>query len=153
MSDPGGLDNKNLTNVGCTVEECRIISLPKILDDRGNLTFIEGGHHIPFTIQRVYWIYDVPGGEVRAGHAYKQSHEFIIGLSGSFDVVLNDGITEKIFSLNRSYFGLYVPSMIWRELENFSTNALCMILSSSAYSEEDYIRNQQDFLYLRGVTK
>ena len=104
----------------------RIINLPKIEDQRGNLTFVEELNHIPFKIKRVYWIYDVPGGEVRGGHAYKKNQEFIIALSGSFDVIINDGNRRKKFSLNRSYYGLYVPNMLWRSLENFSTNSLCL---------------------------
>ena len=122
-----------------------IIQLPKILDQRGNLSFIEGNKHIPFEIKRVFWVYDVPGGEIRGGHAYQENREFIIALSGSFDVILNDGKKEQRFSLNRSYYGLYVPNMIWRHLENFSTNALTLVLSSTYYSEEDYIYNFEDF--------
>jgi hypothetical protein len=123
----------------------QILKLPKIEDDRGNLSFIEGEKHIPFAIKRTYLIYDVPGGEVRGGHAYKNLSEFIIALSGSFDVVLDDGNNEKVFSLNRSYYGLYVPKLIWRSLENFSTNSLCMILASTRYDEKDYIRNYEIF--------
>jgi hypothetical protein len=130
-------------------DETRIISLPKILDDRGNLTFIEGGIQIPFEIKRAYWIYDVPGGGIRGGHAYKLLQEFIVALSGSFDVILDDAKGKKTFTLNRSYYGLYVPKLLWRSLENFSTNALCMILSSNTYSESDYIRNYDDFLKLK----
>ena len=126
-----------------------IIQLPKILDPRGNLSFIEEQNHIPFQIKRTYLIYDVPGGEKRGGHAYHQLNEFIVALSGSFDVVLNDGNKEQCYSLNRSYFGLYVPKMIWRSLENFSTNSLCMILASEAYNETDYIRDYQSFCDLR----
>lgn len=125
--------------------QARIISLPKILDDRGNITFIESENHVPFKIMRSYWIYDVPGGETRGGHAYKDLHEFIIAISGSFDVVLDDGNERKTFTLNRSYFGLYVPNMIWRELENFSTNSLCLILASEHYNPEDYIRDYAAF--------
>lgn len=124
----------------------QIITLPKISDDRGNLSFIEEGQHIPFKIERVYWIYDVPGGEVRGGHAYKELYEVIIALSGSFDVVVSDGKEEKIFSLNRSYYGLLVPKMMWRRLENFSTNSLALILASNAYDENDYIK---DFEYYK----
>ena len=124
----------------------RIIQLPKILDQRGNLSFLEGGKHIPFEIKRVFWVYDVPGGETRGGHAYYESEEFIIALSGSYEVVLHDGKNEQRFSLNRSYYGLYVPKMIWRHLENFSTNALALVLSSSKFSEADYIRNFDDFI-------
>lgn len=125
---------------------CRIINLPKIEDDRGNLSFIEEMTHIPFKIKRVYWIYDVPGGQIRGGHAYKSLHEFIVAISGSFDVVLDDGKEKNVFPLNRSYFGLYVPNMIWRSLENFSTNALCLILASDKYDKSDYIRNYDTFL-------
>ena len=129
-------------------DNVKIINLPKIEDPRGNLSFIEGNNHIPFSIKRVYWIYDVPGGQYRGGHAYKELHEFIVALSGSFDVVLDDGKEKKKFSLNRSYYGLYVPNMIWRSLENFSTNALCMILASRHYSVDDYIRDYDEFLKL-----
>jgi len=122
-----------------------IIQLPKILDERGNLSFLESNRHIPFEIKRVFWIYDVPGGETRGGHAYRESQEFIIALSGSFDVVLNDGKNEQRFSLNRSYYGLYVPKMTWRLMENFSTNSLALVLSSTKYSEDDYIWEYDDF--------
>jgi len=115
--------------------EIRIIELPKIEDDRGNLSFIEEKTHIPFKIKRSYWVYDVPGGEVRGSHAFKDSEEFIVALSGSFDIVLNDGTVERKFSLNRSYYGLYVPRMIWRRIENFSTNSLALVLSSVPYDE------------------
>lgn len=128
------------------IENCRIISLPKILDQRGNLTFFEGNNHIPFDIARVYWIYDVPGGATRGGHAYKQLEEVFISLSGSFDVVLEDGYKKRTFSLNRSYLGLYAPAMIWRNLENFSTNAVCMIAASRPYSPDDYIVDYEEFL-------
>lgn len=123
----------------------RLINLPKITDPRGNLSFFESGVHIPFEIKRTYWIYDVPGGEVRGSHAFKESQEFIIALSGSFDVVLNDGNNEKKFSLNRSYNGIYVPNMIWRRLENFSTNSLALIVSSIKYDVTDYIRDFNEF--------
>jgi len=122
-----------------------IINLPKILDPRGNLSVIEESNHIPFPIKRVYWIYDVPGGEYRGSHAYKETEEFIVALSGSFDVVLHDGTKEQKFSLNRSYNGVYVPKMYWRKLENFSTNSLALILSSTAYDESDYIRDFENF--------
>lgn len=125
-----------------------IINLPKIEDPRGNLSFIEENNNIPFSIKRVYWIYDVPGGQFRGSHSYKELHEFIVALSGSFDVVLDDGNVKKTWTLNRSYYGLYVPNMIWRSLENFSTNALCMILASRHYSVEDYIRDYDEFLEL-----
>jgi len=129
-------------------EISRIIELPKIINEKGNLSFVEELFHVPFEIKRVYWIYDVPGGEIRGGHAYKTLNEFIIALSGSFDVVLHDGNEEKKFSLNRSYYGLYVPKMYWRKLENFSTNALSLVLASDYYSEMDYIRNFNDFIKL-----
>ena len=130
-----------------TLADAHIINLPKISDPRGNLTFIEGdGRHIPFDIKRAYWIYDVPGGEKRGGHAYRTNEEFIIALSGSFDVVLDDGTERKTFSLNRSYFGLYVPSMVWRQLENFSTNGVTLILASTQYAPEDYIRDYDAFV-------
>lgn len=125
--------------------EIKLINLPKILDDRGNLSFIEEEKHFPFVIKRVYWIYDVPGGEIRGGHAYKTNNELVIALSGSFDVILNDGIKETKYSMNRSYYGLLVPQMIWRQLENFSTNSLTLILSSSEYDEKDYIRDFYEY--------
>lgn len=124
----------------------RIINLPKIEDNRGNLSFIEEGNHIPFKINRVYWIYDVPGGEFRGSHAFKKSEEFIVAISGSFDVILYDGNEEKHFSLNRSYYGLYVEELVFRRLENFSTNSLALILASTTYDENDYIRNYDEFL-------
>ena len=123
----------------------RIIELPKFLDKRGNLSFIEGFKQIPFKIERTYWIYDVPGGEHRGGHAYRENEEFIVALSGSFDVVLDDGINKTTYSLNRSYYGLYVPKGIWREMNNFSTNSLALILASTPYSQDDYIRDYQEF--------
>lgn len=119
--------------------EANLVNLPKILDKRGNLSFIEEFKNIPFKIARVYWIYDVPGGEVRGGHAYRENEEFIVALSGSFDVVLDDGKKKKIFSLNRSYYGLYVPKGLWREMNNFSTNSLALVLASTTYNREDYI--------------
>lgn len=125
-----------------------IINLPKIDDSRGNLSFVEELNHIPFKIKRVYWIYDVPGGEKRGEHAYKTEDEFIIALSGSFDVYLHNGDFEKKYSLNRSYYGLFVPRLNWRKLENFSTNSLCLILSSNKYNEHDYIRDFKEFLFL-----
>lgn len=123
-----------------------IINLPKILDRRGNLSFIEGNNHIPFTIRRTYWIYDVPGGEIRGGHAYRENQEFIVALSGSFDVVLHDGLQEQRYHLNRSYNGLYVPQSLWRQMENFSTNSLALVLSSTSYNAEDYIYDYDEFL-------
>jgi dTDP-4-dehydrorhamnose 3,5-epimerase-like enzyme len=130
--------------------DCRIIDLPRINDPRGNLTFIEGSRHVPFVIKRAYWIYDVPGGEIRGGHSYRTLQELIIAVSGSFDVVVDDGRGKKVYSLNRSYYGLYVPNMVWRDLENFSTNSLCLILASDVYSEADYMRNYDEYLALKG---
>ena len=129
-----------------SLNKVKIIQLPKIPDDRGNLTFIEGENHIPFKIKRAYWIYDVPGGQKRGGHAYKKLHEFIVALSGSFDVILHDGKEEKKFSLNRSYYGLYVPKLIWRKLENFSSNSLALIVASKVFNETEYIRDFDQFL-------
>lgn len=121
-----------------------IIQLPKILDPRGNLSFFENSHQIPFDIKRTYWIYDVPGGEIRGSHAFKKSQEFIIALSGSFDVVLHDGEAETKYSLNRSYHGLFVPNLLWRTIENFSTNSVAFIVSSIAFNADDYIRDFDD---------
>ncbi|MFA7172432.1 MAG: FdtA/QdtA family cupin domain-containing protein [Kiritimatiellia bacterium] len=129
-----------------SISECKIIDLPKISDPRGNLTFVEGGSHVPFDIQRVYYLYDVPGGAERGGHAHKHLQQLIIAISGSFDVVLTDGKERKRFHLNRSYYGLYVPTMLWRELDNFSSGAVCMVLASNRYDEEDYYRNYNDYL-------
>lgn len=123
-----------------------IVQLPKILDRRGNLTFIEGEKHIPFEIKRTYWIYDVPGGEMRGGHAFKTQQEFIVALSGSFDVVIDNGTSKEVFHLNRSYFGLYVPAGMWRQMVNFSTNSLAMVLASTAYDSNDYIRDYSQFI-------
>ena len=123
----------------------QIIQLPKIHDERGNLSFIEEFKHIPFKIERTYWIYDVPGGEVRGGHAYRSQQEFIVALSGSFDVVLTNGVDVLRFPMNRSYYGLYVPRLWWRSLENFSTNSLCMVISSTQYNESDYIRDFKEY--------
>lgn len=125
--------------------EIKIIELPKFLDARGNLSFVEQLKHIPFKIERTYWIYDVPGGEARGGHAYKENQEFIVALSGSFDVILNDGKEKKTYSLNRSYYGLYVPKGVWREMNNFSTNSLALVLSSTKYNSEDYIYDYEFF--------
>lgn len=122
-----------------------IINLSKIDDPRGNLTFIEQEKHIPFKIKRVYWIYDVPGGQIRGGHAFREQREFIVALSGSFDVVVFNGEKEERFSLNRSYYGLYIPNGLWRHMENFSTNSVAMALSSTRYSEKDYIRDMAEF--------
>ena len=122
-----------------------IIDLPKFLDPRGNLSFIESDNQIPFTIARTYWIYDVPGGEIRGAHAYKTLQEFIVALSGSFDVVLHDGVKEQRFHLNRSYYGLYVPKMYWRSMENFSTNSVAVVLADKSYEEHEYIRDFNEF--------
>lgn len=129
----------------------KIIELPKFLDRRGNLSFIEQFRHIPFEIKRSYWIYDVPGGESRGGHAYRQNEEFIVALSGAFDVILDDGKTKQTFTLNRSYYGLYLPKGIWREMTEFSTNSLALILGSQPYNPEDYIRDYNEFLEFVGV--
>lgn len=131
------------------MDKPQIIDLPKFLDTRGNLSFVEQFKHIPFEIQRTYWLYDVPGGEARGGHAYKENQEFIVALSGSFDVVLDDGNKKKVFTLNRSYYGLYVPKGLWREMENFSTNSLALILSSTDYDANDYIRDYDVFLKMK----
>ncbi|MCD7973509.1 MAG: FdtA/QdtA family cupin domain-containing protein [Candidatus Azobacteroides sp.] len=130
------------------MKNARIIELPKIIDRRGNLSFIEEENHIPFKIERCHWIYDVPGGEKRGGHAYKKTEEFIVALSGSLDVIIHDGKEEKVFHLNRSYYGLYIPNMIWREINNFSTNSLSLILSSTRYDEKEYIREFENFIKL-----
>jgi hypothetical protein len=125
---------------------CRIIELPRILDRRGNLTFIEGRRHIPFAIARAYWLYDVPGGQIRGGHAYRELEEFVISLSGSFDVVVDEGSGPRHIVLNRSYLGLYIPRLVWRHIENFSTNAVCLILASRHYDPDDYIRDYSEFV-------
>lgn len=129
-----------------TVQDVKIINLPKYLDTRGNLSFAEQNNHIPFEIKRTYWIYDVPGGEARGGHAFMQNQEVIIALSGAFDVVIDDGKEKKTFTLNRSYFGLYVPAGLWREMNNFSTNSLALEFGSEHYDEADYIRDYEYFL-------
>lgn len=132
-----------------TIQDAKIIDLPKFLDARGNLSYAENYKQIPFEIKRTYWLYDVPGGECRGGHAYRTNSEFIIAMSGSFDVVLDDGKERKVFSLNRSYYGLYVPAGLWREMENFSTNAFALEFGSTQYEEADYIRNYKEFLKLK----
>lgn len=128
------------------INEPRLIELPKVLDQRGNLSFLQEGNQVPFEIERVYWIYDVPGGEVRGGHSYHTNLEIIIALSGSFDVVLDNGLKKETYSLNRSYYGLYVPSGTWRHMENFSTNSLGFIVASTKYNENDYERDYELFL-------
>lgn len=132
------------------INNAHIIDLPKILDKRGNLSIIEEYKNIPFKIERAFWIYDVPGGESRGGHAYKKSEEFIVALSGSFDVILDDGQEKKVFSLNRSYYGLYVPNGIWRQMENFSTNSLALVLSSTTYDAGDYLHDYKQFKTFSG---
>lgn len=127
------------------ISNSKLIQLPKILDERGNLSFVEEIAHIPFKIERTYWIYDVPGGEIRGGHAYKENQEFIIALSGSFDVIIDDGKQRKTFSLNRSYYGLYITKGIWRQMENFSTNSLALVLASIPYNPSDYIYDYEVF--------
>ena len=127
----------------------RIINLLKHEDPRGNISFIEEFKHIPFNIERTYWIYDVPGGQVRGGHAFKEQQEFIVALSGSFDVVIDDGKVKQTFSLNRSYYGLYIPAGLWRQMQNFSTNSLALVLSSTHYNENDYIYDYTAFLAFR----
>lgn len=129
-----------------SVDDCRIIELPKINDPQGNLTFIENSNHIPFNIERVYYLYDVPGGSERGSHAHKKLHQFIVAMSGSFDIVLDDGKHKKRFHLNRSYYGLYVCPMMWRLLDNFSSGSVCLVLASALYTEDDYLRDYDSFL-------
>jgi hypothetical protein len=140
--------NKGATPViqAVPLDACKIIILPKIADPRGNLTFVEGGKHVPFDIRRVYYLYDVPGGAERGGHAHKGLHQFIVAMSGSFDVILDNGLQRQRFHLNRSHYGLYVCPMIWRELDNFSSGSVCMVLASNFYDESDYYRDYQTFL-------
>lgn len=132
-----------------SVEDVKIIELPKFADPRGNLSFVEQLNHIPFEIKRTYWIYDVPGGENRGGHAFRENQEFIVALSGAFDVIVDDGVNKKTFTLNRSYYGLYVPAGLWREMENFSTNSLAMEFGSIHYTPEDYIRDYGEYLKMK----
>ena len=129
-----------------SIADCQRIDLPKIADPRGNLTFIEGGKHVPFPIKRVFYLYDVPGGADRGGHALKNCHQFLIAMSGSFDVILDDGHEKKRIQLNRSYYGLHLPPMVWREMDNFSSGAVCLALASECYSEADYYRDYAGFL-------
>ena len=126
-----------------------IIELPKIPDKRGNLSFVQNDIHVPFEIKRTYWVYDVPGGESRGGHAYKETEEFVIALSGSFDVMVDDGREKKVFHMNRSYYGLYIPKGVWREMNNFSTNSLALELASTKYDPDDYIRDYNEFITLK----
>ena len=130
-----------------SLKKCRLIDLPKISNPHGNLTFVEENGHIPFGIQRVYYLYDVPGGSKRGAHAHKNLQQFIVAISGSFDVVLDDGMEQKRFHLNRSYYGLYVSPMMWRFLDNFSSGSVCLVLASSLYDEDDYIRDYDQFLH------
>lgn len=133
------------TDSAPSLDQCKLIDLPKVHDPRGNLTFIEGGQHAPFPIERVYYLYDVPGGEVRGGHAHKELQQLIIAVNGSFDVVIDDGCERQRFHLNRSYFGLYLPKLIWRELDNFSSGSVCLVLASAHYAENEYIRDYREF--------
>lgn len=127
------------------IDSCMIVEIPRLLDARGNLSFIEQFKHIPFEIKRTYWIYDVPGGEARGGHAFKQNQEFIVALSGAFDVIVDDGINKKVFSLNRSYYGLYIPAGLWREMVNFSTNSVALEFGSINFDLDDYIYSYDEF--------
>lgn len=127
------------------IDACRLIDLPKIADPRGNLTFIEGGQHVPFAIERVYYLYDVPGGAERGGHAHRELQQLIIAMSGSFDVKVDDGLKRARFHLNRSYYGLYVPRLVWRELDNFSSGSVCLVLASNRYDEADYFRDYRQY--------
>ena len=129
-----------------SLNECKLIDLPKIAAPRGNLTFVEGGRHVPFDIKRVFYLYDVPGGADRGGHALKKCHQFLIAMSGSFDVILYDGREKQRIHLNRSYNGLYIPPMIWREMDNFSSGSVCLALASTAYEANDYYRDYQEYL-------
>ena len=133
-----------------SLRDCRSIELPKMTDPRGNLTFIEGNRHIPFEIKRIFYLYDVPGGAWRAGHALRTCHQFIIAASGSFDVILDDGIQRQRYHLNRSYYGLYVPPLIWREIDNFSSGSVCFVLASEYYTEAEYLRNYDEFRAAKG---
>ena len=131
------------------MNQSRIIELPKFLDARGNLSFAQNNTHIPFEIKRTYWLYDVPGGESRGGHTYRDTEEFVIALSGSFDVIVDDGKEKNTFHLNRSYYGLYIPKGVWREMDNFSTNSLALEFASTNYNPNDYIRDYDEFLKLK----
>lgn len=135
------------------LSQSRIITLPRVNDPRGNLTAIEGGEHVPFEIKRVYYLYDVPGGASRAGHGHKKLEQLIIAMSGSFDVKLDDGFTKETFHLNRSYFGLYVPAMVWRDIDNFSSGSVCMVLASEHYDRSDYFYDYDEFLSASHISK
>lgn len=128
------------------LEKCRLIEFPKISDPRGNLTFVEGGRHIPFEIRRVYYLYDVPGGATRAAHGHRNLSQVMVAMSGSFDVTLDDGFSKRKYHLNRSYYGLYLPPMIWRDLDNFSSGSVCMVMASEVFAEADYYRDYEQFL-------
>ncbi len=136
-----------------SIKDCKIIDIPKITDPRGNLSVIEGNVHIPFDIKRVYYLYDVPGGSERGGHAHLELQQLIIAISGSFDVILKDGFETEKFHLNRSYYGLYIPNMTWRELNNFSSGSVCLVFASTVYNEADYIRDYRQFLRKVGESK
>jgi hypothetical protein len=136
-----------------SLEDCKILELPRIVDPRGNLTFIEVGKHLPFEIRRVYYLYDVPGGATRAGHGHKTLEQFMIALSGSFDVELDDGCARKKYRLNRSYYGLYIPPMIWRDIDNFSSGSVCLVLASEFFDESDYYRTYGDFQEAARITR
>lgn len=136
-----------------SIHDSKLIELPKIQDHRGNLTFIENSRHIPFDIKRVYFLYDVPGGAARAAHGHKSLHQLMIAMSGSFDVTLDDGREKKKYHLNRSYYGIYIPPMMWRDLDNFSSGAVCMVLASDYFDESDYYRNYEDFVKATGMNK
>ncbi|QWE20938.1 FdtA/QdtA family cupin domain-containing protein [Polynucleobacter sp. AP-Kolm-20A-A1] len=133
-----------------SVDTCQLLELPRVNDRRGNLTFIENSNQIPFDIKRVYYLYDIPGGSDRGAHAHKNLHQFVVAMSGSFDIELDDGVKKKKFHLNRSYYGLYVCPMMWRSLDNFSSGAVCMVLASDIYSEDDYIRSYREFQNIKG---
>ena len=132
-----------------TINDCKLIELPKFLDERGNLSFAENNNQIPFTIKRTYWLYDVPGGVARGGHAEINNEELIIAMSGSFDITVDDGVQQKTFTLNRSYYGLYIPKGLWRTMDNFSTNSLALELANTVYDRSDYVENYEDFLKLK----
>ena len=133
-----------------SLEACRVIDLPTVTDQRGNLTFVEGARHVPFDIKRVFYLYDIPGGVGRGGHALKRCHQFLVALSGSFDVILDDGIGKHRVHLNLPYRGLHIPPMIWREMENFSSGSVCLVLASEFYSAKDYYRDYPEFLRMIG---